>query len=201
MRVTKWSMIGCVALVAGMMAGTGGVRAAGRSLPSVPALQAGSKGGLTTTWALGDTSGAVVPNATAEHPRTALLTWSYLPYPSEMAQYTASTDLFGNGASQILTPIRLPYEVARVTPSLYLILGWMGNGNRPGWLGVLALDTYRYTVNTVLHATVTNVDAAVLCGIVFTAAGKRFTVRGTSQPGPGGPDLSHALQQGAATCS
>ena len=201
MRVQRWSILLCVVFLAGALSGAGGAQAASTGLPSVKPLQGGPMGGLTTTWALGDASGAIVPKPTVAHPLTALLTYSYLPYPSEMPQYTASTVLFGDGTSMILTPVRAVFEVARAKPSLYLVLGWMGNGNKAGWLGVLAIDTYGFTVKTVLHSTMTTDSSAVSCGVVFSAAGNQYTVRGTPAPGPSGADLSHALLKGAVTCS
>ncbi len=202
MRVQTWSILVCVWLAAGMLTGAGTVRAAGTALPTVAAIQGGSaQGALTTTWALGSANGATAPKPTTARPLMALLTWSYLPYGSSMPQYTVSTVLFGNGTSTILTSMRALYEVARATPSLYLVLGLTGNGRQAGRLGVLAIDTYHYTANTVLHGTAATYNTAASCGVVFAAAGKSYTVRGTAQPGPGGADFSHALLAGAAACS
>jgi len=200
MKRVGWAVIWLFVLVE-LAIGSGSSYAAGGSLPSLTPTE-GATGGPTMVWSLGDQnhnygSGAI---ASSSRPFGALLTWNALSYGSEMPQFTLSTVLFGNGASTVLAPVRLPYEVAQATPSLYLVLGWMGNGRESGWFGVLAIDTYRNAVATVLHGPKAG-STALTCGIVFTAGGRQYTVRGTPAPGPGGLDLSHGLLRGAQACS
>jgi len=183
-------------LLAGMGSARAGVTAA--PIPSLTPME-NTPQGPTTVWALGQ--GLAQGNtASPSHPLEALLTWTYLPYGSSMPQYTLTTVLFANGSSRTLAPMRAAWEVGRATPSLYLVLGWMGNGQAKGWLGVEAVDIYKYTVSTVLHAVPPAADPNLLCGEIFTVAGRTYTVRGTKVDSPIQVDFSHGLYVGETGC-
>lgn len=195
-----WFVILCAAVAQCLPTASAQVRADTGTLPVVKSYTASGMAGQTVSWPMGDVNTLYNVKVSATHSLPALLTWSWLPYPSEFPKYTSTTILFGNGYSRTRNDFGIIWEVAQATPSLYLVLASMGHWAKPEGLGVTAIDTYHFTVRQALLITAAS-DAKLQCGVVFALDGRHYTVRGRPQFGEVHTDLTHALVRGLDTCS
>jgi hypothetical protein len=188
----------CV-LTANLIIGTRGAMADTGSLPSVPPIQQSRDcAQYSTTWLLGDIGTLYGTKPSPAHSLPAALTYTLLPYPADFARYTLLSILFGDGRVQTRTDIRLLWQVAKATPSLYLVLYYASQWGKRWNLTVLAVDTYRFVATTAYRSSPS--AAELQCGVVFSAQGRHYTIRGKAVNGPLQIDLSHALIRGIDTC-
>jgi hypothetical protein len=207
MTLKPWSAIACAALILGLFAHADSTRADVGSLPTIDILQKNQMNQLagTANWTLGDINTLSTTKASPEHSLPALLTLSWLGSivhgEASTDLYTSSMVLFGNGTSQTRSDISWIWEVARAKPSLYLVLAMTSvKMFGPPYITVLAINTYRFTIQEVLHRGKLS-DATLQCGMVFSTDGQHYSVRGTKYRAGGATDLTHALIRGVNTCT